>query len=82
MGWKNGIYVKPPPPPTQTQIDAGVTLAPITEVYLAAGDLAELRCIDGHPPMLPLTDLADDDAYDDTITVFCMAPASGGVNGK
>ena len=43
---KYGTYVKNPVL-TQDEIDAGVTLPPIVEVYIEAGDIAEVSCANG-----------------------------------
>ena len=44
---KYGTYVKNPVL-TQDEIDAGVTLPPIVEVYIEAGDIAEVSCANGN----------------------------------
>jgi len=79
---KNGVYQAPPVPLTQAQIDSGMTAPAYTEVFIEAGDLAELRCVESTPPRLPLTDLADDDPRDFTITAFCMYPQADGLKGR
>ena len=33
---------------TQDEINAGVTLPPIVEVYIEAGDIAEVSCANGN----------------------------------
>ncbi len=81
MVTKFGVYEKPPTL-TQGQIDAGVTLAPFTEDYLQAGDLAELTCVTDDTVKKPQTDELDDDPHDDVITVFCMSPQSASLNGR